>query len=133
MIIKESFRIIVHVSFGLPRFLRSSGVHLRATCGSAADGMPCPSNSSSSTTSHLSQNTVDPQDKQKGVENTPLFHTRGHAEGLCKLCVADDLGLEVAVTNRFNMTVISRFGQQQLVMVIYACGFIESETGKYFE
>ena len=96
LIIKESFRIIVHVSFGLPLFLRPPGVHLRATCGNAADGMPCPSNSSSSTTSHLSQNTVDPQDKQKGVDNTPLFHTYGHAEGVCKRCVADDLGLEVA-------------------------------------
>ena len=29
--------------------------------------------------------------------------------------------------------VLSRFGQQQLVMVNYACGFNQSQTGKYFE
>ena len=29
--------------------------------------------------------------------------------------------------------VLSKFGQQQLVMVNYACGFNQSETGKYFE
>ena len=28
---------------------------------------------------------------------------------------------------------ISQFGQQQLVMVSYTCGFDQSETGKYFE
>ena len=34
----------------------------------------------------------------------------------------------------FNMTkILSKFGQQQLVMVNYACGFNQSETGKYFE
>ena len=29
--------------------------------------------------------------------------------------------------------VLSQFGQQQLVMVNYVCGFNQSETGKYFE
>ena len=34
----------------------------------------------------------------------------------------------------FNMEkVLSKFGEQQLVMVNYACGFNQSETGKYFE
>ena len=33
-----------------------------------------------------------------------------------------------------NMTkILSKFGEQQLVMVNYACGFNQSETGKYFE
>ena len=33
-----------------------------------------------------------------------------------------------------NMTkILSTFGEQQLVMVNYACGFNQSETGKYFE
>ena len=29
--------------------------------------------------------------------------------------------------------VVSKFGEQQLVMVNYACGFNQSEMGKYFE
>ena len=29
--------------------------------------------------------------------------------------------------------ILSKFGQQRLVMVNYACGFNQSETGKYFE
>ena len=29
--------------------------------------------------------------------------------------------------------ILSKFGEQQLVMVNYACGFSQSETGKYFE
>ena len=29
--------------------------------------------------------------------------------------------------------ILSKFGQQQLVMVSYACGFKQSVTGKYFE
>ena len=34
----------------------------------------------------------------------------------------------------FNMAkFLSKFGQQQLVMVNYACGFNQSETGIYFE
>ena len=34
----------------------------------------------------------------------------------------------------FNMTkILSKFGEQQLVMVNYVCGFDQSETGKYFE
>ena len=34
----------------------------------------------------------------------------------------------------FNMTkILFKFGQQQLVMVNYACGFNQSETGKCFE
>ena len=34
----------------------------------------------------------------------------------------------------FNMAkMVSKFGEQQLVMVNYACGFNQSETGKYFE
>ena len=34
----------------------------------------------------------------------------------------------------FNMAkILSKFGDQQLVMVNYACGFNQSETGKYFE
>ena len=34
----------------------------------------------------------------------------------------------------FNMVkILSKFGEQQLVMVNYACGFNQSETGKYFE
>ena len=34
----------------------------------------------------------------------------------------------------FNMTkILSKFGEQQLVMGNYACGFNQSETGKYFE
>ena len=28
---------------------------------------------------------------------------------------------------------LSKFGEQHLVMVNYACGFNQSETGKYFE
>ena len=33
-----------------------------------------------------------------------------------------------------NMTkILSKFGEQQLVMVNYACGFNQSKTGKYFE
>ena len=34
----------------------------------------------------------------------------------------------------FNMAkILSKFGEQQLVMVNYACGFNQSELGKYFE
>ena len=34
----------------------------------------------------------------------------------------------------FNMAkILSKFSEQQLVMVNYACGFSQSETGKYFE
>ena len=34
----------------------------------------------------------------------------------------------------FNMAkILSTFGEQQLVMVNYACGFNQSEMGKYFE
>ena len=34
----------------------------------------------------------------------------------------------------FNMAkILSKFGEQQLVMVNYECGFNQSETGKYFE
>ena len=34
----------------------------------------------------------------------------------------------------FNMEkILSKFGEQQLVMVNYACGFNQSETAKYFE
>ena len=34
----------------------------------------------------------------------------------------------------FNMAkILSKFGEQQLVMVNYVCGFNQSETGKYFE
>ena len=34
----------------------------------------------------------------------------------------------------FNMAkILSKFGEQQLVMVDYACGFNQSEKGKYFE
>ena len=34
----------------------------------------------------------------------------------------------------FNMAkIFSKFGEQQLVMVNYACGFNQSEMGKYFE
>ena len=34
----------------------------------------------------------------------------------------------------FNMAkILSKFGEQQLVMVNYACGFNHSETGKYFD
>ena len=34
----------------------------------------------------------------------------------------------------FNMAkILSKFGEQRLVMVNYACGFNQSETGKYFE
>ena len=29
--------------------------------------------------------------------------------------------------------ILSKFGEQQLVVVNYACGFKKSETGKYFE
>ena len=29
--------------------------------------------------------------------------------------------------------ILSKFGQQELVMVSYACGFNQSEIGKYFE
>ena len=29
--------------------------------------------------------------------------------------------------------ILSKFGEQQLVMVNYACDFYQSETGKYFE
>ena len=36
--------------------------------------------------------------------------------------------------HRFNMAkILSKFGEQQLVMVNYACDFNQSETGKYFE
>ena len=34
----------------------------------------------------------------------------------------------------FNMAkILSKFGEQQVVMVSYGCGFNQSETGKYFE
>ena len=34
----------------------------------------------------------------------------------------------------FNIAkILSKFGEQQLVMMNYACGFNQSETGKYFE
>ena len=56
-----------------------------------------PSYPFSYTTSQLPQNPVDPQDKNKGGEDTPLFYTRGHAEGICKRCVANNLGLEITV------------------------------------
>ena len=37
------------------------------------------------------------------------------------------------LTSLFNMTkFLSKFGEQQLVMGNYACGFNQSETGKYF-
>ena len=29
--------------------------------------------------------------------------------------------------------ILSKFGEQQLVMVNYVCGLNQSETGKYFE
>ena len=29
--------------------------------------------------------------------------------------------------------ILSKFGEQQLVMVNYACGFNQSKAGKYFE
>ena len=29
--------------------------------------------------------------------------------------------------------ILSKFGEQQLVIVSYACGFNQSETGKYFD
>ena len=33
-----------------------------------------------------------------------------------------------------NMTrFLSKFGEQQLIIVNYVCGFNQSETGKYFE
>ena len=36
--------------------------------------------------------------------------------------------------HRFNMAkILSKFGEQQLVMVNYACGFNQSEMGKHFE
>ena len=35
--------------------------------------------------------------------------------------------------HRFNDKILSKYGQQQLLMVNYACGFNQSETGKYFE
>ena len=36
--------------------------------------------------------------------------------------------------HRFNMAkILSKFGEQQLVTANYACGFNQSETGKYFE
>ena len=36
--------------------------------------------------------------------------------------------------HRFSMgKILSKFGEQQLVMVNHACGFNQSETGKYFE
>ena len=60
----------------------------------------CPSNPPSSITSHLSHNLVDPQNKQKGGKNTPLSLIRGHPEGVCKRCVANNLGLEVTVKHR---------------------------------
>jgi len=31
------------------------------------------------------------------------------------------------------MELLSKFGEQQLVMMSYACGFNQSEMGKYFE
>ena len=34
---------------------------------------------------------------------------------------------------RHWVKILSKFGEQQLVMVNYACGFNQSETGKYFE
>ena len=40
----------------------------------------------------------------------------------------------LSVTSLFNMTkILLKFGQQLLIMVNYACGFNQSETGKYFE
>ena len=36
--------------------------------------------------------------------------------------------------HHFGMAkILSKFGEQQLVMVNYVCGFNQSETGKYFE
>ena len=38
-----------------------------------------------------------------------------------------------ALLAQYNNDFFSKFGQQQLVMVNYECGFNQSETGKYFE
>ena len=41
---------------------------------------------------------------------------------------------EVILTSSVHYDkILSKFGQQQLLMVNYACGFKQSETGKYFE
>ena len=40
---------------------------------------------------------------------------------------------EVDNTFREDAKMLSKFGEQHLVMVNYACGFNQSETGKYFE
>ena len=34
---------------------------------------------------------------------------------------------------QYMAKILPKFGEQQLVMVNYACGFNQSETGKYFE
>ena len=34
---------------------------------------------------------------------------------------------------QYGEDILSKFGEQQLVMVNYACGLNQSETGKYFE
>ena len=40
---------------------------------------------------------------------------------------------DVIFTSSVHDKIISKIGQQQLVMVNYACGFNQSETEKYFE
>jgi len=42
------------------------------------------------------------------------------------------IGCTFDVISKYDK-VLCKFGQQQLAMVSYACGFDKSETGKYFE
>ena len=37
------------------------------------------------------------------------------------------------ISSIWQNSIRSKFGQQQLIMVNYACGFNQTETGKYFE
>ena len=79
----------------------------------------------------------------KIFEIPPFFQTRpGDLGKKVHACSLRFSALKPATGCTFNVIltssvqydkILSKFGQQQLVMVSYACFFNQSETGKYFE
>ena len=75
----------------------------------------------------------------KGVSPLRSLFSRSTVQSFVAGCTFDVIltiifgGLHVW-RHWFNMAkILSNFGEQQLVMVNYVCGFNQSETGKYFE
>ena len=75
----------------------------------------------------------------KGVSPLRSLFSRSTVQSFVAGCTFDVIltiifgGLHVW-RHWFNMAkILSKFGEQQLVMVNYVCGFHQSETGKYFE